>query len=62
MNDKRAMRLSNIVYKKARKYKGDANLAVAIAMQENSLRQKNRKQNVIQFYDICDEKGSCKEN
>jgi len=62
MNNKKAMRLSNIIYKKARKYKGDAILAVAIGMQENSLRQRDRKQNVIQFYDVCDEKGHCKEN
>lgn len=62
INNQKAMRLSNIMHKKARKYKGDANLAVAIGMQENSLRQRNRQQNVIQFYDVCDAEGVCREN
>ena len=50
MSVKKAMKLSNIIYSKSKKYKGDPMLAVAIGMQETSLRERHRKQNIIQFH------------
>lgn len=47
---KKAMHLSNLMYKSARKYKvKNVILSVAIAMQETSLRSINRRQTVIVF-------------
>jgi len=47
---KKAMHLSNLMYKSARKYKiKNVILSVAIAMQETSLRNINRRQTVIVF-------------
>jgi len=56
INKKYAMKLSNIIYKMSRKYKGDPILAVAIATQETGLKNKHRKQNVLQFFNKCNEK------
>ncbi len=61
MSFKKAMKLSNIIYNKSKKYKGDANLAVAIGMQETSLKERHRQQNIIQFQKECEEE-SCKES
>ena len=49
MSDQRAMELSDALYVNAKKYKGDAMLAVAIGMQETSLRETDRKERVILF-------------
>ena len=55
MNNKKAMRLSNLMYKYARKYKiKNAIRSVAIAMQETSLRNINRSQTVIIFEIKCE--------
>lgn len=62
MSYQKAMKLSNILYKKAKKYKGDANLAIAIGMQETGLKERNRRQNVIQFDKQCLENGQCIES
>lgn len=54
MNNKKAMRLSNLMYKYARKYKiKNPILSVAIAMQETRLRNINRVQTVIVFEEVC---------
>lgn len=51
MSHKRAMHLSNLMYKSARKYKvKDVLRSVAIAMQETTLRNINRQQTIIVFY------------
>jgi hypothetical protein len=51
MSYKRAMHLSNLMYKFARKHKVKNILrSVAIAMQETTLRNINRRQTVIVFY------------
>ena len=55
IDKKYAMKLSNIIYKAAHKYKGDSVLAVAIATQETGIKNKHRRQNVIQFFEKCDE-------
>ena len=60
MSNSEAMELSNILYKKAKKYNGDAMLAVAIGMQETGLKERHRKQNIIQFYKEC-EGDDCQE-
>jgi len=61
IDDKRAMQLSNILYGYAKKYGGDPILAVAIGMQETSLREKDRKQNSIEFFRTCSG-GRCYED
>lgn len=48
-----AYSLSKLIHKYAKKHNGNAKLAIAIAMQETSLRQKNRTQNVIEFKKTC---------
>ena len=63
MDNSYAMKLSNLLYKYSIKYNGSPKLAVAIAMQETSLRyDKNRKQRVIQFFEQCDSQGNCHES
>ncbi len=54
-----AMKFSNIVYKKAKKYELDPMISIAIAMQESSLRQINRRQSVLVPKEACDEFGEC---
>jgi len=49
-----AMKLSNIIYKEAKKIGIDPKLSVAIAMQETSLRHINRKQKIIVEKEVCD--------
>jgi len=49
MGDKEAMDLSNLIYKESKDQGGDPLLAVAIAMQETSLKDKSRTQMVIKF-------------
>lgn len=57
MPNNKAMDLSNVIYKKSKKYNGDPTLAVAIAMQETGIGRKTlRKQDVIQFYTECDKR------
>lgn len=59
MNNKKAMRLSNLMYKYARKYKiKNAIRSVAIAMQETNLRNINRSQTVIIFETKCGDDSS----
>ena len=48
------MKLSNAIYKEAKKVGIDPKLSVAIAMQETSLRQINRKQKIIVEKEVCD--------
>lgn len=48
-----AMNLSNTIYKYSTQYNGDSRLAVAIATQETGLRNIHRKQNIIQFFEKC---------
>ena len=58
---KRAMRLSNLMCKSARKHKvKNVIRSVAIAMQETSLRNVDRKQTIIVFDKKCIE-GKCEE-
>ena len=49
MSKSKAMKLSNLIYKYAKKYKQDPHLSIAIGMQETGLRQISRKQSVIIF-------------
>lgn len=58
VDKKWAMRFSNIIYKKAKKYGQDPIRSVAIAMQESSLRQINRKQKILVMKEICQD-GEC---
>ena len=51
------MALSNLFHKYARKYGQDPLLSVAIARQETGLREINRRQNIIKFFDKCDKTG-----
>lgn len=53
-----AMKFSNIIYVKAKKYGQDPMRSIAIAMQESSLRQINRKQKIIVMKEICKD-GVC---
>jgi len=61
IDKKYAMKLSNIIYKYAKKHSGDPTLAVAIATQETMLKNRHRRQNVIQFFEKCDEE-KCSED
>jgi len=59
IDKKWAMKFSNIIYVKAKAYKMDPLRSVAIAMQESSLRQINRKQAVLVPNEVCDDMGEC---
>lgn len=54
MNSSYAMALSNKFYKYSKKHNGDPRLAVAIAMQETSIRNIDRQQSIIIFSENCD--------
>lgn len=54
IDKKYAMKLSNIIHKSSKKWGGDSILAVAIATQETGLKNINRKQNIIRFYQQCE--------
>lgn len=47
----RAMKLSNLIYYYANKYKQDPHISVAIARQENAFRNSHRKGKVVVFTD-----------
>ena len=49
ISKKRAMQLSNIIYKYSKKYNQNPHISVAVGMQETRLRNIHRKQNVIVF-------------
>lgn len=61
MNYRKAMDLSNLIYKYSKKYGQDPHLSVAIAAQETGIKEINRAQTIIVFFNICDEVG-CKEH
>lgn len=46
-----AMKLSNMIYRKAKKYKTDPMVSVAIAMQESSIRNINRHETAVNHYE-----------
>ena len=47
INKKYAMHLSNVMHKMSKKYNQDPLISVAIAMQESSMRNINRKQRIV---------------
>lgn len=59
MDDKRAMNLSNLIYKYAKKYGTDPHVSVAIGMQESRLRNIHAQQYGLQKVTVCDEANFC---
>lgn len=53
-----AMKFSNIIYAKSKKYGTDPIRSVAVGMQETSLRRINRKQSVLLVKEVCSD-GIC---
>lgn len=54
-----AMEFSNLIFKYSKQYKLDPIRSVAIAAQESSLREKNRKQSIIVVTEVCGVTGEC---